>query len=732
MAGANDRARDIAEALQRSERKDPTGVLGRVATALRSLTGRSLADAPPLDALELRGGLFRDDRWVRSATQPTVLSCTVDQLGSRLLFRGYGVRPGMRPIHAAMLAYDSVVLLDEAHISRPFQQTLDAIRRFAGDRTSDPAAPALAASEPVGPRPLVVVPMTATPARELPASELLCLEPDDREALAAKLTAAKPARIDTCTPAQLPKRLTQETFDLLRDGERPRVVGVIVNRVATAKAVHAGILKDARKHGLEGNRVHLVIGAMRPVDRDEQMKRLNAIARTGRAADADASPAVVVATQCIEVGADYDFDALVTQTASLDALRQRFGRLNRAGRITSAPAVVLHDGHKGDDPIYGDAAADTQAWLEEQATNGVVDFGIDAFDARWNATSRATRSKLLGPGSRVDAPVLLPTHLDLLAQTSPAGSLEPEIPLFLHGPQRDLATVGVCWRADLDPNLRAEEMEGAWTRRIEALPPTSTECMPVALGRFLAWTKGEKLDKDPSGDAASVADSGSERPTDLSRLWYVHRGGSTTSASINARPRPGDTIVLPAHPAAGKQKTPGLDLGHLPNAGSHAPVALDVAEPATLLARDRCALRLHPLLDGLGNRRVLRANLLSGDPERRPSEEDLRAELARTFIPWLKEDQADSFDASMKPQKPRIDFLAADNPDHRAFLLRLPARLGLINAAPGGVAPAASSREGERQSLDAHVSDVAESLEASLARLPLANRAGPPPRRRSP
>ncbi len=43
----------------------------------------------------------------------------------------------------------------------------------------------------------------------------------------------------------------------------------------------------------------------------------------------------------LEVDVDLDLDGLVTQAASLDALRQRFGRLNRAGRPLHAEGTII-------------------------------------------------------------------------------------------------------------------------------------------------------------------------------------------------------------------------------------------------------------------------------------------------------------------------------------------------------------------------------------------------------
>jgi CRISPR-associated endonuclease/helicase Cas3 len=119
---AADRAEKIAVALSEAAGDSP---LARMAARLRYLAG---AEAPPLLVRRLRGGLPREADWARSPGQPTILCSTVDQVGSRLLFRGYGVSDSMKPVHAGLLGSDCLFLLDEAHLAAPFAQTL---RRIA-------------------------------------------------------------------------------------------------------------------------------------------------------------------------------------------------------------------------------------------------------------------------------------------------------------------------------------------------------------------------------------------------------------------------------------------------------------------------------------------------------------------------------------------------------------------------------------------------------------------------
>src|SRR6185312_16331175 len=116
-----------------------------------------------------------------------------------------------------------------------------------------------------------------------------------------------------------------------------------------------------------GERVELMIGRMRPYDRDKLLLRLENL-KSGVKRGAGNTTRFVVATQCLEVGADLDFDGLVTECASMDALQQRFGRLNRLGQFEgeSRGVIVIGSGQvdvKQSDPVYGEALARTWEWL---------------------------------------------------------------------------------------------------------------------------------------------------------------------------------------------------------------------------------------------------------------------------------------------------------------------------------------------------------------------------------
>jgi CRISPR-associated endonuclease/helicase Cas3 len=82
----------------------------------------------------LRGQRVDNQEWRNNPASPAIVVGTVDMIGSRLLFSGYGVSPKMRPYHAGLLGANTLVVLDEAHLVPPFEALLESID--GGERDS--------------------------------------------------------------------------------------------------------------------------------------------------------------------------------------------------------------------------------------------------------------------------------------------------------------------------------------------------------------------------------------------------------------------------------------------------------------------------------------------------------------------------------------------------------------------------------------------------------------------
>lgn len=574
---AFERSKKIAQKLL--DAKD--GILKEVADALHEISGDE--GAPPLDIAQLRGGIYRDRAWARSITQPIVVCTTADQLGSRLLFRGYGVTPSSAPIHAALCGCDSLILLDEAHVTRAFSQTMQLLTKYQNVRTDNTT------SIPK----MRFVQMTATPAGKV--ENRFGLEHDDRAhpILKDRQEASKPAKLiklDKKKP--IANEIVTHAFAALSDTRK--AIGIIVNRVQTARDIERLIQDEIDKRSKKDEsfkaEVHLVIGRMRPIDRDVLQGILSKLIGPKRDREKELleNPVFIVATQCLEVGADYDFDALITECASIDALRQRFGRLNRKGRPIEVFAAIVtsEESVKGDDPIYNDAIKHTWDWLQSRKDDKEqVDFGISSFKPLWDEVEddhstyldEDAPKRLLSPTQ--NAAVLLPAHLDALCQTNPQPVPSPDVSYFIHGPQRDNAEVNVCWRADLGGD------DKFWVEIVGLLPPTSPECMTVPLHTVLNWMRGNPTRNDADVPVQLEED---EAKNAADRRILVWRGNNDAFPTDDPRDvRPGDTVVIPA----------GLDdslsLGHIPQAADGS-LKLDIAEQAYEMVRRQRVIRVHP------------------------------------------------------------------------------------------------------------------------------------------
>jgi CRISPR-associated endonuclease/helicase Cas3 len=568
---AADRAQRIANRLNNSAKND--GILHEVATRLKKLS----ATEHPLAVLRLRGGVPREPNPFSSPLQPMIILSTVDQLGSRLMFRGYGISEFARPIHAGLAGEDSLIILDEAHLSQSFLQSLDLITHYRSDRWAD---------SPIC-TPFAVVPMTATPR---PGWESFALSPADGQdkVLNMRLSAHKPAKLIEISSSrddtqdalrQMAETVASHARELMQcsNHEECPVIGIVVNRVATARAVFELLRNDAE--------AILLTGRSRPYDRDLLIAAYLPRIRAGRTADVNTSPLYVVATQTIEVGADLDFDAMVTEAAPMDALRQRFGRLNRLGRLVKIGAVIVFDktAHK-DDPVYGKSIGTTWKWLTMETKKSKkgskkVDFGLNYLAL----PDPDTMVDLNAPAP--DAPVLMPAHVDLLAQTSPEPEIEPDIAALLHGVDTRPADVQVIWRGDMpvQPELSDSNTLAAI---IALLPPREAEAVQLPVWTVRAWLEGLDV-ADSLNDTESGQDEVSTQKPRSRRKVLVWRGLDESRIVSTGEIKPGDTIIVPA-------SWGGLDrFGWCPT--EHAPV-VDIAEEVFEKATGRTVLRVHSFL----------------------------------------------------------------------------------------------------------------------------------------
>jgi CRISPR-associated endonuclease/helicase Cas3 len=93
---------------------DTVPELQGLAEVLRSLGVRG-SDAP-LAISTLRGQFADNAEWRNDPSRPAVIVGTVDMIGSRLLFAGYGCGFKSRPLHAGFLGQDALLVHDEAHL----------------------------------------------------------------------------------------------------------------------------------------------------------------------------------------------------------------------------------------------------------------------------------------------------------------------------------------------------------------------------------------------------------------------------------------------------------------------------------------------------------------------------------------------------------------------------------------------------------------------------------------
>ena len=388
--------------------------------------------ARPVALGVLRGGHADEGAWRLDPARPSVLVGTVDLVGSRLLFAGYGSGRSRRAMDAGLLGHDALVLLDEAHLAPAMAGLLDSVARL----NPSLRVMRLSATAPGG------------------CGEVLGLGPEDLEdeGLRRRLAAVKRARLfEVATTARRIGALVEAAA-----GHRTGAVAVFVERVADARRVALGL---ARAMGPE--RVAVLTGTLRGHERAALTS--GAVWRRfspGRDRTEGGRPSVhLVMTSAGEVGVDLDADHAVMDLAPLDSMVQRLGRVNRAG-LCEATVTVVHTA--GDAPKRaraGSPAARLAAAKRE--TLALLRHLADLSPAALRAVDEETFARCARPRAR---PARLDRAVVEAFAMSSADLPLPRVAVYLKGvsPAREVPQTSLAWRRDVaDLVLAGPEAAGA-------------------------------------------------------------------------------------------------------------------------------------------------------------------------------------------------------------------------------------------------------------------------------
>ena len=282
----------------------------------------------------LRGQHVDNREWLVDPAAPAIVVGTVDMIGSRLLFSGYGVSRKMRPYHAGLLGADALVVLDEAHLVPPFEKLLEAIAN--GAEAFGPHEQKDRGIVPV----LKLLSLSAT-GREDGAGgkEVFRLSNEHRqdEAVRKRLEARKRLTIQVLddVPKLVPK-LAERAWSL---GKGPARVLVYCDRREDAVKVKDEIDKRFKKEKREPVS-ELLVGGRRVFEREELSDWLQEHGFFGDAEAPPEQPTFLIATSAGEVGVDLDADHMVCDLVEWERMVQRLGRVNRRGNGDACIGVI--------------------------------------------------------------------------------------------------------------------------------------------------------------------------------------------------------------------------------------------------------------------------------------------------------------------------------------------------------------------------------------------------------
>jgi CRISPR-associated endonuclease/helicase Cas3 len=404
----------------------------------------------PMGISTLRGELADNEEWKADPARPALIIGTIDVVGSKLLFSGYGDGRYHRAHHAGLIGQDVLIVHDEAHLTPAFSDLLRVIeneQRTTHDRNADCES-----------KRIRVLELSATQREDQRDAEPLTLTPEDETdgetgaIVKERLDATKRLRLHENSGATdiVPRMVALAKFY----ETAPSKVLIYVRSPEEAQRIAAQLKKELSEHADE--RVALLTGTIRGHERDRLVNE-NPVYRALLNHKLAVSQTVfLVSTSAGEVGIDLDADHMVCGLTTLDSMIQRLGRVNRRGgegRSAQIDVVWTEADEKPGDkatPVDRAIAATLQilrCWSEnslEQAVN------VSPRNLRDHMAELSKEQRQNAFSPKGESPQLSDILLDAWSLTSvDTMPGRPEVAAFLHGLTADPPETYVAWRKEV-------------------------------------------------------------------------------------------------------------------------------------------------------------------------------------------------------------------------------------------------------------------------------------------
>ena len=396
----------------------------------------------PIAVSTLRGEHEDNRDWSKDPSRHAIIVGTVDMVGSRLLFSGYGDGRWHRPFHAGLLAVDTLLVLDEAQLSPPFEALVREVEKLRQGTTAPLPA-------------FHFLPISAT----LRSGAPFGLNPgdcDDAATLSKILRAPKRARWHGSLEASLPpeefvQRIVQQALEPKDAGNR---VVVYLDRVKDVPRVS----RELEMHA--NSEVVVLTGTIRGHERDQLLSD-PVFGRFLKRDDPGHGPAYLVSTSAGEVGIDLYSDHAICDLVAADRMIQRLGRVNRAGDGSATVDIVVRGAEESRARIGGKRGEAREA-RREALDNAVLE--TERYLRGLPGLSPAELEERPPPSAAfTPAPPYPPLRPWLLDAWSLTSEPHPDLPVdaWLRGTDSGAPDVYFAWREEVeilaDPSLLDKE-----------------------------------------------------------------------------------------------------------------------------------------------------------------------------------------------------------------------------------------------------------------------------------